>query len=72
MEDPPKFDEREEILQPKSIIRHEDKLLRNGKILRKYLVKFKNYDFEDSRWMDEPQLKDSLAIKHSYVEENGL
>ena len=49
IEDPPKFDEREEILQPESILRLEDKLLRNGKILRKYLVKFKNYDFEDAR-----------------------
>ena len=33
IEDPPEFDEREEILQPESILRHEDKLLRNGKIL---------------------------------------
>ena len=33
IEDPPKFDEREEILQPESILRHEDKLLRNGKVL---------------------------------------
>ena len=41
-------------------------------ILRKYLVKFKNYDFEDARWMVEPQLKDSMAIVHSYVEDNGL
>ena len=72
MEDPPEFDEREEILQPESILRHEYKLLRNGKIFRKYLVKFKNYPFEDARWMVEPQLKDSMAIIHSYVKDNEL
>ena len=55
-EDPPDFDQEEEILQPKIILRHEDKLLRNGKILRNYLVIFKNYPFEDARWMQEPQL----------------
>ena len=55
-EDPPDFDQDEEILQPETILRHEDKLLRNGKVLRKYLVKFKNYAFEDARWMQEPQL----------------
>ena len=60
IEDPPKFDERDEILQPESILRHKDKLLRNGKILHKYLVKFKNHDFEDARWMVEPQLNDSM------------
>ena len=36
-----------------------------------YLVKFTNYDFEDARWMVEPQLKDSMAIVHSYVTDNG-
>ena len=72
IEDPPEFDEREEILQPESILRHEDKLLRNGKILHKYLVKFKNYPFADARWMVEPQLKDSMAIVHSYVDDNEL
>ena len=50
----------------------KDKLLRNGKILRKYLVKFKNYPFKDARWMVESQLKDSMAILHSYIKDIEL
>ena len=61
-EEPPKFDELEELLQPEAILRHEDKILRNGKVLRKYLIKFKNYAFDDAKWMREPQLKDSMAL----------
>ena len=38
--EPPKFEGQEEILQPKSILRHEDKLLRSGKLIRRYLIKF--------------------------------
>ena len=53
IEDPPNVDHDEEILQPEMILRHEDKILRSGKILRKYLVKFKNYPYEDFRWMQE-------------------
>ena len=48
-EEPPEFEEQEEILQPEIILRHEDNLLRSGKTLRKYLVKFKNYPTEDAR-----------------------
>ena len=33
-EDPLKFDEMEEILRPEKILKHEDKVLRIGKILR--------------------------------------
>ena len=66
IEDPPDVDHDEEILQPEMILRHEDKILRSGKILRKYLVKFKNYPYEDSRWMQETQLQDSPALLESY------
>ena len=52
-EDPPEFYEQEEILQPEIILRHEKNLLRSGKTLRQYLVKFKNYPPEDARWMQE-------------------
>ncbi|MCO5612886.1 hypothetical protein L7F22_067158 [Adiantum nelumboides] len=55
LDDPPEFEGPEEILQPEHIIRHEDKVLRNGKVLRKYLIKLKNYPFEDAKWMQEPQ-----------------
>ena len=65
-EDPPAFEEGEEILQPETILQHEDKVLRNGKVLRKYLVKFRNYAFEDARWMQETQLQDSIDIVHNY------
>ena len=33
-EDPPEFDEQEEILEPEIILRHEENLLRSGKTLR--------------------------------------
>ena len=50
IEDPPEFEGLEEVLQPESILWHEDKVLRSGKTTRHYLVKFKNYDFEDAIW----------------------
>ena len=65
-EDPPEFEEQEEILQPKIILRHEDNLLRSGKTLRRYLVKDRNYPIEDARWMQETQLKDSTDILNEY------
>ena len=46
--------------------------MRNGKILRKYLVKFKNYAFEDARWMQETQLQDSIDLVHAYKVSQGL
>ena len=51
LEDPPAIDQDEEILQPKLLLHHEDKYLHSGKILRKYLVKFKNYPYKDSKWI---------------------
>ena len=65
-EDPPEFDEQEEILQSEIILRHEDNLLRSGKTLRRYLVKFKNDPPKDARWMEETQLKDSIDILNEY------
>ena len=50
-EGPPESEGQEEILQPESILWHEDKILRNGKIIRRYLVKFENYPFEYARWI---------------------
>ncbi|MCO5589327.1 hypothetical protein L7F22_043293 [Adiantum nelumboides] len=52
-EDPPKVEDQEEVLQPGSILRHENKVLRHGKTIRRYLIKFKNYPFEHARWMQE-------------------
>ena len=66
MEEPLAFKDQEEILQPESILRHEDKILRSGKIIRRYLVKFKNYPFEDARWMQDIQLKDNMPLVNDY------
>ena len=44
-----KIKDQEEILQPESIL-HKDKV-RNGKVIRRYLIKFKSYPFKDARWM---------------------
>ena len=65
-EEPPKLDETEEILKLEYILKHEDKLLRFGKVLWRYLVKFLHYPKEDARWMQEPQLKSSLALLQEY------
>ena len=56
----------QELLQSEAVLRHQDKILCNGKVLRKYLIKFKNYSFDDAKWMMEPQLKDSLALVNEY------
>ena len=65
-EDPAEFDEQEEILQPEIILRHEDNLLRSGKTLRRYLVKFRNYPPKDAHWMQESQLNDFMDILNEY------
>ena len=66
IEEPPEFKEQEEILQPESILCHEDKVLRSGRTIRRYLVKFKNYPFEDARWMQDIQLKDNSMLVNDY------
>ena len=71
-EDPPKFDEVDEIIQPKLILWHEDNLLQSGKVLRKYLVKFKSYSYDDAQWMMENQLQDCPSIIEMYIATYGL
>ena len=66
-EEPPDSEEHdEEILWPDTILRHEDNMLRNGKIICKYLIRFKNYPSKDAQWMQEPQLKDHLVMLQDY------
>ena len=65
-EDPPEFEEQEEILQPEKILKHEDNVLRSGRTLGKYLVKFENYPLEDAKWTQERQLGDSLDVLNEY------
>ena len=47
-EEPPDFDEQEEILWPDEILRHEDNKLRSGKVVRRFLIRFRNYPPEDA------------------------
>ena len=47
-EEPPDFDEQEEIVCPDEVLLHEDNMSRLGKILRKFLIRFKNYPPEDA------------------------
>ena len=60
------FEGLEEILQPKSILRHEDKILRSGKVIRRSLFKFKNDPFADACWMQDIQLKDNMPLVNDY------
>ena len=52
IEEPLEFQGQEEILQPRSILKHEEKLPSYGKTIFWYLIKFRNYPFEDAqRWV---------------------
>ena len=68
-EDTPKLDE---IIQPKIIVQHKDSLLQSRKVLYKYLVKFKNYSFDDAQWMKKSQLKDYVLLVETYKHTHGL
>ena len=71
-EDPPKFEEQEEILQLEKILKHEDNVLYSSRTLCQYLVKFKNYPLEDAKWMQDRQLGDSLDVLNEYKFFYGL
>ena len=65
-EEPPLFDGLEEVLEPEEILQHEDNTLRSAKVIRRYLVKLKHCTNDDSKWMQEPQLKDVLSLLQDY------
>ena len=65
-EEPPDFDEQEEILWPEEILRHEDNKLRSGKIIHRFLIRFRNYPPEDAQWMQETQLKDHSDMLQAF------
>ncbi|MCO5573649.1 hypothetical protein L7F22_027421 [Adiantum nelumboides] len=71
-EEPPLFDDIEEVLQPEEILRHEENTLCSGKVIRRYLVKFKHYSNEDSKWMQKTQMKDVLPLLQAYKILHGL
>ena len=66
IEEPPEFEDQEEILQLESILCHKDKVLKSQKTICRYLVNFKNYPFEDARWMQDIQLKDNSMLVNDY------
>ena len=65
-EEPPVFDDQEEILEPEEILRHENNVLRSGKVISRYLIRFKHYPPEDAQWMQETQLKDNPILLKDY------
>ena len=67
-EDLPDVEETEELLIPEQIIHHQERELKSGKIIRKYLVKFKNYTPLDAQWMTQKDLDTYPELVGSYVE----
>ena len=70
LEDPPEVEEQEEILQPEQIVFHSIRK-RGQRVIRKYLLKFKNYSPLDSKWMPEEFFKDYPQILEAYKEAVG-
>ena len=71
-EEPPEFDEQEDILVQEDLIKHEESILCSGKVIRRYLVRFKHYPIEDAQWMLETQLRDYPVLLSSYKQIYGL
>ncbi|MCO5584776.1 hypothetical protein L7F22_038708 [Adiantum nelumboides] len=67
-EEPPTLDELDEVLEPEQIISHRDRVLRNGKRSRRFLVKFKNYSPLDAKWMDTHELHAFSHLVQPYLE----
>ncbi|MCO5556259.1 hypothetical protein L7F22_009805 [Adiantum nelumboides] len=66
-EEQAEVEELDEILVPKQILAHKDRIVR-GKVARRYLVKFKNYSPMDAKWMEEAELVDSPLLLQLYLE----
>ncbi|MCO5610318.1 hypothetical protein L7F22_064554 [Adiantum nelumboides] len=64
-------EENEEILVPEQILAHKDTKTK-GEVRRRFLVKFKNYDALDAKWMEEEDLADTPQIVKLYLEAFGL
>ncbi|MCO5579302.1 hypothetical protein L7F22_033156 [Adiantum nelumboides] len=67
----PEVDELDEVLQPEQILAHKERR-QGGRMVRKYLVKFKNYSAMDSKWMEEADLADTPQILELYLEAFSL
>ncbi|MCO5563142.1 hypothetical protein L7F22_016778 [Adiantum nelumboides] len=67
----PEVDELDEVLQPEQILAHKERR-QGGRLVRIYLVKYKNYSAMDSKWMEEADLADMLQILELYLEAFSL
>ncbi|MCO5596459.1 hypothetical protein L7F22_050522 [Adiantum nelumboides] len=67
----PEVDELDEVLQPEQILAHKERR-QGGRMVRRYLVKFKNYSAMDSKWMEEVDLADTPQILELYLEAFSL
>ncbi|MCO5561705.1 hypothetical protein L7F22_015328 [Adiantum nelumboides] len=67
----PEVDELDEVLQPGQILAHKERR-QGGRLVRRYLVKFKNYSAMDSKWMEEADLADAPQILELYFEAFSL
>lgn len=70
-EEEPEVEETEEILQPEQILAHRQRKVK-GQICRRYLVKFKNYQSLDAKWMEEGDLADNPQLLDLYLEAFSL
>ena len=50
---------------------HKDRKVR-GEVLRRYLIKFKNYSAMDAKWIEEDDLADSPLMLKLYLEAFSL
>ncbi|MCO5589007.1 hypothetical protein L7F22_042971 [Adiantum nelumboides] len=66
----PEVEETEEILQPEQILAHKERKMK-GKLVRKYLVKFRNYPALDAKWMEE-DMAESPHLLELYLTAFGL
>ncbi|MCO5568026.1 hypothetical protein L7F22_021722 [Adiantum nelumboides] len=67
----PEVDELDKVLQPEQILAHKERR-QGGRLVRRYLVKFKNYSAMDSKWMEEADLADTPQILELYLEAFSL
>ncbi|MCO5547930.1 hypothetical protein L7F22_001385 [Adiantum nelumboides] len=67
----PEVDELDEVLQLEQILAHKERR-QGGRLVRRYLVKFKNYSAMDSKWMEEADLADTPQTLELYLEDFSL
>ncbi|MCO5564013.1 hypothetical protein L7F22_017668 [Adiantum nelumboides] len=67
----PEVDELDEVLQLEQILAHKERR-QGSRMVRRYLVKFKNYSAMDSKWMEEADLDDTPQILDLYLEAFSL